>query len=169
MGRLRARERDAAVCSVLVAIRRIPLRAALPAIAVAVGLAAAGCGGDDEPSGGATGGKATTTQPRPISAGYCLQGAGVKQARRVSDLSFAKNASVEKEDTATTGVGKATASFKAGGNYIYVVAKPGQEIEQSVVLASPTTYEFVGFLDSPDKRVIAKAGDCLDGLVGDDD
>jgi hypothetical protein len=144
------------------------LRAVMLAIAVVVGLAVGGCGDDESPAGGSSGTK-TTTQPRPISAGYCLQGAGVKQAKSVSDLTFAQNTSVEKLDADETGVGKPTASFSAGGNYIYVVGKPGQEISEPIVLKTPATYEFVGFLDSPEERAIAKASDCLDGLVGDDD
>ncbi|MDQ3675612.1 MAG: hypothetical protein M3401_02230 [Actinomycetota bacterium] len=144
------------------------MRTVLLALACGVGMAAAGCGGDDASSDGSKADGATVTQPRPVSAGYCLEGAGVRKVSRASDLSFAGNRVLETDASGETGVGKATASFKAGGNYIYVVARAGQQISQSSVLRSPETYEFVGVTQAPGRRAIARANDCLDGLVGDD-
>ncbi len=130
---------------------------------------ATGCGDDEQPVPRETGTPLTmTAQPTPVNAGSCFLRAGVKKITRAAALDLAPGTALAPDASGRTGVGKATASYRAARDYVYVVGRLEQQIAPATVVSAPQTYEFVGVARAPTARAVKRAGDCLDGLIGDD-
>ncbi len=152
------------------------------AVAVLCGVLVAstgGCGGDNGGDGESSAGTTTpesTETAEPFDLATCFENAGAKIATSPSDLSFAKGKSVlSGAENAASGElpdGTATYSTKStdtsdAGWHIYT-GQEGPDPGFSEVVEDPASAQVVAYVHPDDPAVVAKADDCMDGVVGNE-